>query len=523
MNLNRVVLSCVVVFAALPCQSQVPPFRPFQPYGIVVDFARNRVVAANLRPPRSVEIFDRTTKSRRTVPLASPQRPDIDALTGRIYVPSTGESPTLAVIDADTGTIVSVVPLYAEYASAAIVDAARRRVFVLHETRVAIVDADSHAVDYVPLGVISYEAVLNPLDHRLYVAAPDMRALIAIDPVSRSTTTIPVSATPSPIGTTALTLNKATNQILMLTDRGKTLAIVDVPTYRVTTIPLPGVANRAMAVDAATGKAYIPNPPAHTLTIVDTSTQTVASVPVPAQPNRIAVNEATGKIYLGLLNPSGVVVMDRDSLAYFTITAGSKPGEVSLDVGRDLVYFGDLASVLVIDGKAATPVSAEAYGMAVEFHRPDLDHYVATTNPLEIEKLENHVLWARTGATFGTFLSSEGTTPMCRFYLPPKEGDSHLMMASNAECASTAAKFPNFVFESPDVLRVEVPDPTTGACPEGLLPVYRLWNRRPDSNHRYVVDTTTRDAMVAAGSVVEGFGPDRVGICVPRPATSTLP
>jgi len=96
-------------------------------------------------------------------------------------------------------------------------------------------------------------------------------------------------------------------------------------------------------------------------------------------------------------------------------------------------------------------------------------------------------------------------------------------MASVSECTATAVRFPDHVYESPDVFRVGLPNPATGSCAAGLSPVYRLWNRRTDSNHRYATDVTTRDAMVAAGWVVEGYGPEGSGICVPRPATYTLP
>ena len=38
------------------------------------------------------------------------------------------------------------------------------------------------------------------------------------------------------------------------------------------------------------------------------------------------------------------------------------------------------------------------------------------------------------------------------------------------------------------LLHAALPDPATGACPAGTVPVYRLWNQRADSNHRYTTD-----------------------------------
>jgi DNA-binding beta-propeller fold protein YncE len=508
--------TCILALAALslPASGQMPPFRKLlSPMGIIVDAVADRI--SWVEPLGSVEIVDAATRKHRGVPIISPQFAGLDASTGYLYVPSVAERSTLIVIDTVNGAITAVVPLAAKSATRALVDAQARKVYVLQQELVAVVDADSHAVEYIELADPAYEAVLDSRNRRLYAVTG--KALVAIDTVSRAATAIPIPA-PSPV----IALNAVTNEVLLLADAARSLAIVDGTTYRVTTIPVPGVANRAMAVDSSTGKVYIPNPPASTLTVVDPATQQIVNVPVQGMPNRIAINEATGRIYMGLLY-GGVLVMDRTTLDYFTIPVGSNPGEVTVDTGRDLAYFGDTHSVLVVDGRFATATSAAAYDMAVEFHHPYLDHYVVTTSKSEIDRLQIFTPWVRTGATFGTFVSPDGTTPMCRFYLPPSEGDSHLMMASPAECAATAAKFPAYVYESRDVFRVALPDPLTGACSSGLLPMYRLWNQRRDSNHRYVVDIATRNAMVAEGWVAEGFGPDAVAICVPRPATYTLP
>ncbi|MBI4740056.1 MAG: hypothetical protein HY777_00520, partial [Betaproteobacteria bacterium] len=45
--------------------------------------------------------------------------------------------------------------------------------------------------------------------------------------------------------------------------------------------------------------------------------------------------------------------------------------------------------------------------------------------------------------------------------------------------------------------------------------VYRLWNQRPDTNHRYTTDPATRAQMIAKGYVAEGYGSAGVVMCVP--------
>ena len=72
------------------------------------------------------------------------------------------------------------------------------------------------------------------------------------------------------------------------------------------------------------------------------------------------------------------------------------------------------------------------------------------------------------GSTFDAYLEpAAGANPVCRFYLPPANGDSHFYSASPAECADVRAKFPTFVYESPDVMYVALPDVATGDCPAG--------------------------------------------------------
>ena len=60
---------------------------------------------------------------------------------------------------------------------------------------------------------------------------------------------------------------------------------------------------------------------------------------------------------------------------------------------------------------------------------------------------------------------------------------------------------------------IALPDAATGACAAGRVPVYRVWNHRADTNHRYTSDRGVRDAMAAQGWLPEGYGPDGVIMC----------
>ena len=164
---------------------------------------------------------------------------------------------------------------------------------------------------------------------------------------------------------------------------------------------------------------------------------------------------------------------------------------------------------------------------AVEYYRAAVDHYFISALQPDIDALDSGRLagWARTSLSFKVFPTQSaggaGANPVCRFYIPPQHGDSHFFSADPAECAAVLAKIqtdPNYSgydYETPNAFYVALPDKTTGACPAATLPVYRLWNNRADSNHRYTTDRTVRDAMLAKGYIAEGYGPDSVIMCAP--------
>ena len=185
------------------------------------------------------------------------------------------------------------------------------------------------------------------------------------------------------------------------------------------------------------------------------------------------------------------------------------------------------ATALMIDpdsaaARAATPTDGRT---AIEFHRASVDHYFVSSDPVEVAALDAGVFagWARTGETFGVLPAGNRgvarASPVCRYYGRPEAGiDSHFYSASPAECAAVAALYGNeWQLESPEVFVVALPDPSSGACPAGTLPVYRVFNARRDANHRYVTSLAARATMLASGWIAEGDGPDAVVMCAIAP------
>jgi hypothetical protein len=154
-----------------------------------------------------------------------------------------------------------------------------------------------------------------------------------------------------------------------------------------------------------------------------------------------------------------------------------------------------------------------------EFYHPALRHYFITANAAEKQILDSAVQsgWQRTGQSFKAYARGSNTSgsvsPVCRFYSPEQicnyyacaPGlDSHFFSADAAECLIVSRRFRIYQEEMSNAFQIDAPDKVTGACRTGTTPVYRLWNQRPDSNHRYTTRATIRAEMVAAGYLEEG-------------------
>ncbi len=154
----------------------------------------------------------------------------------------------------------------------------------------------------------------------------------------------------------------------------------------------------------------------------------------------------------------------------------------------------------------------------IEYYHAGFDHYFITWMPGEIAKLDAGVEirgWARTGYSFKTYTTAQaGTSPVCRYYIPPALGDSHFFGRGTVECNETGQKNPSFMLEDPSFMQMHLP--VAGVCPAGMVQVYRVFSNRPDANHRYMTDRAVRDQMVAKGWLAEGDGPDLVVMCAPQ-------
>jgi hypothetical protein len=168
--------------------------------------------------------------------------------------------------------------------------------------------------------------------------------------------------------------------------------------------------------------------------------------------------------------------------------------------------------------------------VAVEYYHALLDHYFMTAAADEIAALDQGSIpgWTRTGQSFSVLATGDarsGSSPVCRFYGRPEAGlNSHFYSASPAECAAVQAQFGQaWQLEAAEVFRAFLPNPATGACEAGQVPIYRSFNNRSDANHRYTANASVQAAMLRAGYVAEGYGQTPVIFCGPGDGAPVVP
>lgn len=212
---------------------------------------------------------------------------------------------------------------------------------------------------------------------------------------------------------------------------------------------------------------------------------------------------------------AGSVVMPGASCS---MQVSATPGAAGGASSKLSVYTNDGYYDVALSATGGTAAgAATATVQVVEYYNAELDHYFITWIAAEIANLDAGITpsrWTRTGRVFKAFANPQaGTSQVCRFYIPPSDGNSHFFGRGVAECRATQSAQPEFVLEDPEYMHVLLP--AAGNCPASSQPVYRMFNNRADANHRYTIDRGVRDEMVGKGWIAEGDGPDHVVMCIP--------
>ena len=467
------------------------------------------------------------------------------------YIPNT-DSESVSVIDLSTNAMIGLPIPVGDVPRGVTVNPAGTRVYVTNEfsNSVSVIDTATNKVLGAPIrvGISPWGIAVNSAGTRAYVANANSYSVSVIDTATNVEVATINIGLPFLVSPTGIVLNPAGTRayVTSSTTLGG-VTVIDTLNNTVLGDPI-DTANMpvGIAINPAGTRVYVANEgngltsDPGIVSVIDTARNvTIKYIDTGGRASGIAIHPLGNPLYVG--GQDIVLVIDTaTNIVVGRIPAPSIGRSMGLNLtGTRLLVPTFDGKVLVIDTAtnaiiATVPVPghhdfvgqffvADIPGpggtpMVVEFYHAGLDHYFITWMPSEIAKLDAGTEmrgWARTGHSFKTYTTSQaGTSPVCRYYIPPGLGDSHFFGRGTVECDATGQKNPRFMLEDPAFMQMYLP--AAGMCPADTTPIYRVFSNRLDANHRYMTDRAVRDQMVTKGWLAEGDGPDLIVMCAPE-------
>ncbi len=165
---------------------------------------------------------------------------------------------------------------------------------------------------------------------------------------------------------------------------------------------------------------------------------------------------------------------------------------------------------LAMAALSTTAVAAPPDTEAVEFYNLSTNHYFVTSSGAEAGMIDAGAAgqgWVRTGRSFQAWSEKSGAPAsaraVCRFY--SYIANSHFYAAEGGECDALRAGDSGWIYEG---IGFHVQTPVDGQCPEGTVPMVRVYNNGyatgEGSNHRFVDDSALQELMNESDWVTEG-------------------
>jgi YVTN family beta-propeller protein len=347
-----VAFAFIALATAFPAAAQVTIVAGAGPSAIAVNARTNRIYVANEGSGTVTEI-DGNSHATTTIPVGSrPQYIAVNEATNRVYVNNAGDS-SLSVIDGATRAVTSL-PLGS--VGPLVVDEARNRVYVLragHTDEVTIVDGAANT--WYSIAIFSYGPIAQALDaprQRLYVANHETGDVRIVDLTSTSlyppSTSIGVWSRPVDVAfdadaNRAFVVTQDPRGPINIIEGGVGPAAYLAPAGR-------GVGGRAVAVDPRTHKAFAVFE--HEVIVVDGASRAMAFVPTWTGFD-VVVNPFNAKAYVpGGEGAMAIIDIATHAVSHVTIPRGAKAIAVNRATGR--VYILGQA-VTMLEAHGASP------------------------------------------------------------------------------------------------------------------------------------------------------------------------
>lgn len=169
---------------------------------------------------------------------------------------------------------------------------------------------------------------------------------------------------------------------------------------------------------------------------------------------------------------------------------------------------------LLVSNQAGPTATAEV----IEFYNARLDRYFISQAVDEIAALDSGLIegWSRTGQQFLAYLPGQSDWRgyyVSRFYRAATTAHVFTELAFEKGYLLFGSDSFFWQTETSDAFELPIPNIASGACPAGTISLYRLWDGRADSDHRYTTDRNIRQQMIDRGFIPEGYGADAVFLC----------
>ena len=276
---------------------------PAKPAALIAFPALHRIYVAS-GDASSISVINPSSDTLEGPPVSvrpNPRSLAIDPVWGTLIAPSfTGN--TVDLMDAATKTVWGVIPSVGSAPNAVAMDSAAQRLYVaLHDgSAVRVVDVGSIPFDFletVDLPAPPTDIAVNGTAHLIHVATEDGRLVTIDGATNKAFTPISVGSRTVHLIVSASEEKSLAGKVYITTESG--LAVVSQSGLLEKTIPIPG-APSAVAMNPATGSIFVTNVADNTVTVIDGHTNMViAVIKVGREPIAMDVMTSSGALAAG--------------------------------------------------------------------------------------------------------------------------------------------------------------------------------------------------------------------------------
>ncbi|MGA8222072.1 MAG: putative Ig domain-containing protein [Candidatus Acidiferrales bacterium] len=334
------------------------------PRAVGADPVTNKVYVANASG-NSVSVIDRNANTTTTVAVGNnPTAVAVNPASGKVYVANQGDGTVTAIDESSYATTTTTV---GSQPSAVAVNPVTNTVYLANSgsASLTVINAGTSAASTVSVGNNPSAVAVNPATNQVYVANQADGTVTVVDGATNNTSTVTVGSQPG-----ALALNSVTNQVYVANFGDDTVTIIGAGnnTSTVTT----GSHPFAIAVDPAANEVYVANQGDNTVTAIDGDTNNTSTVTVGSQPGAVAVNPVSNRIYVPNQGDGTVTVIEgapdpsvsgsSNNRRTTTLSAGNQPTAVAVNPATGEIYVANQTdnTITVIDEQRVQTIPLQA-------------------------------------------------------------------------------------------------------------------------------------------------------------------